>query len=204
MVRVKICGITSLRDAWDAVDAGADALGFVFATESPRYVSPAECRAITKTLPAFISTVGVFVDEKPSIVRSIRKECGLGYVQLHGSEGEDYASRFPGSVIKAFRVRSRREIMRASGYPAAVVLFDSFAPRKSGGTGRRIDLRLFEGIRIPVPFMLAGGLTPANVRSAVRMVRPYGVDASSGVERSPGIKDAAMIRSFIRAAKGLR
>ncbi len=200
-VRVKICGLTSRRDAFAAVEAGADALGFNFHPASPRCVTPAFARAVVRSLPPFVAPVGLFVNRPVRDVAAICRAAGLRMAQLHGDEPvPDIRRLAPLPVMKVIRVRDRQSVLRARRYGrAALRLFDAYDERAFGGTGRRFNWALLKGA--PRPFMLAGGLTPANVRRAVRTVRPYGVDVSSGVERAPGIKDHAKMRAFIRAAK---
>ena len=201
MLRVKICGITGAPDAVAAVQAGADALGFVFA-DSPRRVSAERAREIVSQLPPYVTPVGVFVDESPEAVRRTATETGLGAVQLHGSEGpEVVAALAPLACIKAFRIRSRGDLDAMARYQVQGYLVDAFVPGQPGGTGRTIDWRLFEGFRPPGPLILSGGLTPENVAEAVRRVRPYAVDVSSGVEAEPGRKDHERVRLFIQRAR---
>jgi len=201
VVRVKICGITSLADAVAAAQAGADALGFVFA-ESPRRVSVEVAREVISELPPYVTAVGVFVDESPEVVRRTATETGLGAVQLHGSEGpEVVAALAPLACIKAFRVRSRGDLEAMARYQVQGYLADAFVAGRPGGTGKTIDWRLFEGFRPPGPLILSGGLRPENVAEAVRRVRPYAVDVSSGVEAEPGCKDHERMRLFIQRAR---
>ncbi len=201
VVRVKICGITSLADAAAAVQAGADALGFVFA-ESPRRVPAERAREIISELPPYVTPVGVFVDETPEVVRWTATETGLGVVQLHGSEGpEVVAALAPLACIKAFRIGSRGDLEAMARYQVQGYLADAFVAGQPGGTGRTIDWRLFEGFRPPGPLILSGGLRPENVAEAVRRVRPYAVDVSSGVEAEPGRKDHERMRLFIQRVR---
>jgi len=203
LVRVKICGITNLEDAAAAVEAGADALGFVFYGNSPRYISPKDARSIISELPPFVTVVGVFVDEEAGRVREIAAGAGLGVVQLHGHETPDYCADMGLSVIKALRVRGERDILEMASYNVAAFLLDTYKKGQMGGTGEVFDWDLAvkavgEG-RGPV--ILSGGLSPENVAGAVEKVGPYAVDVSSGVESSPGIKNKELVRSFIREAK---
>ena len=205
MVRVKICGITSLRDALAAVEAGADALGFMFYEESPRAVSVRQAREIIRRLPPFVSKVGVFVNATAAQVKRIARECELDTLQFHGQETPDYCARFSLPVIKAFRIRDAASVRELPAYPVAAWLLDSFVPGRLGGTGAKFNWDLAVLARqAGRPVILAGGLTPANVAKAVRRVRPYAVDVSSGVETAPGVKDADKMRAFIRKAKGWR
>ena len=198
-VRIKICGIMNKEDAIAAAHFGADALGFVFAT-SPRKVSAESAREIIKTLPPFVKTVGVFVDEDPERVSSIAARCGLDILQFHGSESVGYCNSFNRRVIKAVRMQSRDELKNLSNYVDVVdgLLLDTYVPNKLGGTGITFDWELAVEARKYGRIILAGGLNPENVAAAIRMVKPYAVDASSGLERSPGVKDHEKMAQFIR------
>lgn len=198
-VRIKICGITNKEDALAAAHLGADALGFVFAT-SPRKVSIESAREIIKTLPPFVHTVGVFVDEDSQKVSSIAAQCGLDILQFHGNESVDYCSRFDRRVIKAVRLQSRDELKNLSRYVDVVdgLLLDTYVPNKPGGTGITFDWKLAVEARRYGRIILAGGLNPDNVATAVSTVRPYAVDASSGLERSAGVKDHQKMAQFIK------
>lgn len=200
MVRVKICGITDSGTALAAVEAGADALGFVF-VPSTRRITPDAAREIIRALPPFVATVGVFADRPLEEVREVAAYCGLDYVQLHGSEPPDYCRRVGVPVIKAFRVRDRTSLAACRAYPdVAAILLDSYTPTARGGTGLRFDWEVIAGVRFPRPLILAGGLNETNVAEAISRVRPYAVDVSSGVE-TDGRKDPARIAAFIRRAK---
>jgi phosphoribosylanthranilate isomerase len=198
-VRIKICGITNKEDALAAAHLGADALGFIFAP-SPRKISAERAREIIKALPPFIKTVGVFVDEDPERVSTIAAMCGLDVLQLHGSESIDYCSSFDRRVIKAVRLRSRDDLENLSKYVNVVdaLLLDTYVPNKLGGTGITFDWKLAVEARRYGRIILAGGLNPENVAAAISMVKPYAVDASSGLEQSPGVKDHEKIAQFIR------
>ena len=201
MVRVKICGITGVDDALKAAELGADALGFVFA-HSHRQVTPDVAREIIGRLPPFVMTVGVFVNEEIGIVRETRDFCGLDCVQLHGEETEAFAAELGTGVIKAVRVGSGDPFCEDS-YPSATLLLDAFSPDARGGTGQGFDWNLAVGPARRRPIVLAGGLTPENVVQAVRTVRPYAVDVSSGVESKPGRKDYDKLSRFINRAKSV-
>lgn len=203
MTRVKICGITNLEDARRAFDSGADALGFVFA-ESPRRVSAAQVKKIVKALGPWIATVGVFVNEKLENVRRIAAECGLSAVQLHGDESADYVRRLklPScKVIKAFRVAEKSDLKKILRYRADAFLFDTKVAGKWGGSGQSFDWDILKSLKTPCPVIVAGGLSPENVGEVVKRLLPYGVEASSSVERAPGKKDPRKVREFIRRAK---
>jgi len=202
-VRVKICGITSVADALTAVAAGADALGFMFHPPSPRNVSVEAARTIIAALPPFVARVGVFVDTPEAEIRRIATACGLDTLQLHGAEPPGFCQRLaPWSVVKAFRVRGPETLAELGAYPGMAWLLDSYVAGAMGGTGKTFNWDLAaQAVRGGGTVLLAGGLTPANVADAVRAVRPYGVDVSSGVESAPGRKDAGKVRELIAAAK---
>ncbi len=212
-VRVKICGITTVEDAIMAAGAGADAIGFVFHEKSPRYIGPPEVRDIVMKLPPFITTVGVFVNEDLGRVREIASEAGLGAVQLHGAETPTYCASMGISVIKAFRVRGEEDLEALGSYEGKVSAFllDTYKKGLMGGTGETFDWNLalkaskreIKGALKPTPLIISGGLKPHNVAMAVKKVRPYAVDVSSGVESGPGRKDRDKVLRFIREAKGL-
>ncbi len=202
MVKVKICGNTTLDDTMAAVEAGADAVGFVFYAKSPRAVDPKAAAAIIARLPPFVTPVGVFVNEDLSVVRRVMRECGLPLVQLHGDESPQYCAELGRAALKAVRVRDRRDLERLALYQVGGIVLDAFVEGTPGGTGVTVDWTLACEAKAPVPLILAGGLTPGNVTEAIRRVRPYGVDVSSGVEASPGKKDHAKVRAFIANAKG--
>jgi len=204
-VRVKICGITRAEDALIAVEVGADALGFIFYEESPRSITPSAARDIVAKLPPFIAKVGVFVNEEVSKVREIAAEVGLTTLQLHGEESPAYCEEVGLSVIKALRVRGEEDIHNISSLNVAALLLDTYKKGQIGGTGEVFDwaLALKALGKSNRPIILSGGLTPDNVAEAVKRVRPYAVDVSSGVEKSPGIKDSGLVESFIRRAKFL-
>lgn len=202
MVRVKICGLTNLEDALLAVEAGADALGFVFAP-SPRRITPQEARRICLELPPFVVRVGVFVDAPLEEVRAVADFCGLDAVQLHGNEPPEYCREVGRRVIKAVRVKDYLDPDSLNHYPVQAFLLDAYVPGQAGGTGKSFNWELVAGLEFPRPFILAGGLTPFNVARAVALVRPYGVDVSSGVERDgqPGRKDPQKVKLFITEAR---
>lgn len=214
---VKICGTTNLEDALAAVDAGADALGFVFA-ESPRRVEPAVAAQITRSLPEGIERIGVFVGETAERIGEIVKEVGLTGVQLHGYKTLDVPSRLkaePGSsgelqVTLAFPMRRSGEIgegLSQFGNPDRV-LFDTAVDGKVGGSGQtwnwEMGRALLATVSAHIKVVIAGGLVPSNVVDAIRTLHPWGVDVASGVEREPGKKDLEKVRAFVRAAKGVR
>lgn len=199
MIKVKICGITRLKDATACALMGADFIGFVFAP-SPRRISPEEARSIIGDLPLPVKTVGVFVNEQLERIREIRDFCGLDAVQLHGDETEEMIAELDGMVIKALRIGSNGEPDH-DAYPNATLLLDTYSPQARGGTGKTFDWNLAVPIARKRPIFLAGGLTPENVADAVQRVRPYALDISSGVELAPGRKDHAKLERFISRAK---
>lgn len=202
MVKVKICGITSLQDALTAVEAGADALGFVFYSASPRHISPEQAAEIIRKLPPFVQTVGLFVNEYLSTVNSTADLCGLDVVQLHGEETPGYCGSIRRRVIKAFRIKDITTLEALQQYQVAGYLLDAWSPTAHGGTGQTFNWEIAaKAAQTGRNIILAGGLTPENVAESIRQVHPYGVDVSSGVESAPGRKDADQIKRFVTLAK---
>jgi phosphoribosylanthranilate isomerase len=203
-VKVKICGITNAPDALTAVEAGADALGFMFYEPSPRHVSISQAARIIKELPPFIIKVGVFVDADEDLVMRAIGDCSLNMLQFHGHETPEYCSQFGLMSMKAFRMRDAASLAALQEYPTEAWLLDAFVADKLGGTGEKFNWDLaIEAKKFGRPIFLAGGLTPSNVAEAVRTVQPYAVDVSSGVEATAGKKDQAKVREFIQAAKSV-
>lgn len=203
-VKVKICGITSWRDARRACEAGADFLGFNFYPGSPRYIEPAKARRIIRRLPKSIGVVGVFQDESEKNVRAIARQAGLGYLQLHGDEPPAMVLRLGRSwhVIKAQRVgKSFRPARLARYEKAAAFLLDGFDRHRRGGTGKTFDWKIARQARRYGRIMIAGGLTPENVGEAVRAGKPWAVDVAGGVEAAPGKKDFVRMKAFVQAAR---
>jgi len=195
-VLVKICGITRVEDAAAAVDCGAGALGFVFWPGSPRCIDPHRARAIVATLPPFVTPVGVFVNQPAEYVRGVASLVHLGAVQLHGDETVGYADGIATPAIKAVTVADPQ----LSVWPVrTTLLLDVGDTEKRGGTGRTIDWTAAARLAAQRKILLAGGLTPENVAEAVAQVRPFGIDVSSGVERSPGIKDHRRLLALFEA-----
>jgi len=203
MVRVKICGITTVEDALQAVEAGADAIGLVFHAESPRYVFPEQAAAIVRALPPFVQAVGLFVNADIGFVNATAAQCRLDIVQLHGEESPEYCGLVERRVVKVFRVKDITSLDPMKDYRVAGYLLDAYSPKAHGGTGTTFNWEVAKTAKKYGPIILAGGLTPDNVRLAVESVDPYAVDVSSGVESAPGKKDHAKVREFIRRAKGL-
>jgi phosphoribosylanthranilate isomerase len=204
MTIVKVCGITNSEDAIAAGDAGADAIGLVFAP-SPRQVNVESAREISAVLPDGMLKVGVFVNETPKEVLRIAGEVGLDYAQLHGDETpEDVAAVRSGGVgtVKALRVRDAGSLAALEEYEADFFLLDSYSAKARGGTGERFDWEVAKALRGYANILVSGGLTPENVRAAVEFFEPYGVDASSSLEDTPGKKNEERVRRFVSAAKG--
>lgn len=202
MVKVKICGITSLDDALTAIEAGADALGFVFYPASPRHIFPEQAADIIRRLPPFVQTVGLFVDEKLTIVNATADRCGLDVIQLHGEETPGYCESVRRRVIKAFRVKDIATLELLVQYHVSGYLLDAWSPAAHGGTGQVFNWDIAaEAVLGGRSIILAGGLNPENIAESIRQVHPYGVDVSSGVESAPGHKDAFKIRRFVELAK---
>jgi phosphoribosylanthranilate isomerase len=203
-IKVKICGITNLDDAIAAVDCGADALGFVFFAGSPRYISHEKVREIIKKLPSFTTTVGVFVNEKIEEIEKIIALTGIDVIQLHGNEPPEMCN-ISRRIIKAIRVKSLESLDPLRNYKDTVSAFllDTFTPDIFGGTGQVFNWDIALEAKQFGRIILAGGLTPDNIAEAVRHVRPYGVDVSSGVELEKGEKDHKKMKLFIERAKAV-
>lgn len=201
--RIKICGITREEDALAAVRAGVDFLGFIFARQSPRCIEAARAAEIIARLDRAVETVGVFVDEDPRAVEEIVRLCGLDLAQLHGSESPLYCGRLACRVIKSFRVGPGAGRAELALYAGAVDFFllDTYRKGLAGGTGETFDWNLIEKLDPPGPFILAGGIGPDNVAAAIEMVRPFAVDANSGVELSPGCKDEEKIKRLVKEVR---
>jgi len=199
--RVKICGITRLEDAQQAVDLGAAALGFNFYPPSPRYVEPAAARAIVNQLPPFVTAAGVFANEADAgRVISIAHDAGVTTVQLHGPGFPDLHELLSAfTLVVAVPVREGFKVEELGNLKPSAYLLDAFDPDRPGGTGKTFDWNAAREAKRYGPIILAGGLTPENVGRAVRVVRPFAVDVASGVESAPGIKDAAKLRAFFAA-----
>ena len=200
-MRVKICGITNREDAHAAIELGADALGFVFA-KSPRQVTKDQSRDIIRNLPPFVTTVGVFVDEKADVIKEICDFCGIHTVQLHGNEQPAYLNELEGyKIIKVFRIKEEDDLKPLANYKPHAFLLDSYVKGVTGGTGIPFKWDIARQAHKYGTIILSGGLTPENVKEAIRIVKPYAVDVSSGVESSPGKKDKLLMKQFIENAK---
>lgn len=205
MVRVKICGMNRAEDVVLAVRLGVHALGFIFAP-SPRQVSPEAVREIVRGLPPLVQTVGVFVNEDPARIREIVSFCGLDLVQLHGDESPADCEALMPRTVKAFRLKDEASLAAIEPYRGKVraALFDAYSEEKRGGTGKTLDWDLAaRGKELEIPIILAGGLTPGNVRKAVSTVRPFAVDVNSGVEERPGRKSPALMERLMEIVSNL-
>ena len=207
--RVKICGITSIEDAEAAVAAGADALGFMFVASSPRFLEFAAAQKIIASLPPFVARVGVFVNATEEFITTALQTCSIDVIQLHGDEAPDFCAsiRTRARVIKAFRIHNEDSLTPLPKYPVDAWLLDSFVPGQHGGTGAIFNWNLAvraQSMAGSRPVILAGGLTSQNVAQAVREVHPYGVDVSSGVEKSPGRKKNSSNSSWKTASSAGR
>ncbi|OLU29133.1 N-(5'-phosphoribosyl)anthranilate isomerase [Pseudomonas sp. PA15(2017)] len=204
VVRSKICGITRLEDGLAAVAAGADAIGLVFYARSPRAVSIEQAQAIVAGLPPFVTTVGLFVDTPQRDIEVVLAAVPLDLLQFHGDESAAECEALGRPYIKALRVRAQDDVAaQVDAYPGArAVLLDTFVDGVPGGTGQAFDWALVPAT-LSKPVILAGGLTPGNVASAIAQVRPYAVDVSGGVEASKGIKDATKVKDFVRAVRAV-
>lgn len=202
MTRVKICGITNLADARTAIRAGADALGFVFA-KSPRQIKVAEAIDLSRALGPFVTRVGVFANAPYWQVKRIAEECALDVVQLHGDESTLMVQKLRREfrVIKSFRVATAYDLRPVRDYDADAYLFDTKVDGVYGGTGVTLPWEILKQVKFERPVILAGGLNSRNVGEVIRLLRPYGVDVSSGVEKSPGVKDPKLLREFVINAK---
>jgi len=201
---VKVCGITNPADARVAAEAGADAVGFIFA-ESPRLVVAEEARRISIALPENVLKVGVFVNAPPEEVLRVAAEAGLDMAQLHGDETpETVAAVRAGGlpVMKAIRVRNADDLADVERFDADLLLLDAYSEKARGGTGERFDWGVAKSLKGRGNIVVSGGLAPENVREALDFFEPYGVDASSSLEDAPGKKNQESVRRFIVAAKG--
>jgi phosphoribosylanthranilate isomerase len=200
MTFVKVCGITRAEDARHAVQHGATALGFVFWPGSPRYIDPARAAQIIETLPPGVTSVGVFVDQPVDEIEQIVERAGVGTIQLHGDETSAHAAALGRPVLKATTIAAA-ETMLADWPDDTLVLLDAHDPVRRGGTGQTIDWAGAADLAARRRVVLAGGLTPDNVQEAIAVVRPYGVDVSSGVEQSPGVKDLDKMSRFLEQVR---
>ena len=200
--RIKICGIKEARHALTAADAGADAIGLVFYKDSPRFVTPGTAANIVGVLPPYVTTVGLFVDANDRKVRQTLAEVHLDLLQFHGSEEPDFCAQFGVPYVRAVPMGEGVDLLEYAGRfaTARALLLDAHAPGEPGGTGRTFDWAAIPR-DLPMPLILSGGLTPENVGRAVREVKPWAVDVSSGVESGRGSKDPRKIVEFIRSVQ---
>ncbi len=202
--QVKICGVTTVADALAAAEAGADMIGLMLYEGSPRHISHAQAAEISRALPPFVLKVGVFVNPEEALVSRAIAECQLSLLQFHGTEPSEFCTQFGLMSVKALRVKDAVSLTALEQYANDAFLLDAYAPNGLGGTGEKFNWDLaVEAQKFGKPIFLAGGLTPENVADAVRQVRPFAVDVSSGVESAPGMKDAAKVRAFIAAVRAV-
>ena len=210
-MRVKICGITQIEQGRAIADLGADSIGFICVSKSPRYVKPEQIKQIVDKLPRKTVKVGVFADRTESEIVSIVDRAGLTAVQLHGAESPEYCQQLRQQLcqkidsaielIKAFRIKSKESLQETSAYTNCIdtLLLDAYHPQMLGGTGHTINWQDLSQFKPSLPWMLAGGLTPDNVKDALNRLQPDGIDLSSGVERAPGDKDLAKVELLFQA-----
>lgn len=204
MVRVKICGITTAKDAFWAARCGADAVGFNFVDGTPRYIEPEKAKPIVLQMPPFVSAVGVFANASPEKVQEIFDFCNLDYAQLHGHETPAFCQRLSDiPIIKAIHIETEEDLKELERYKVNSYLLDARVKGKLGGTGQTIDWNIARRASQYGNILLAGGLNPDNVIEAVKRARPYAVDVASGVEYQPGQKSRTAVRDFIRLAKSV-
>jgi len=197
--RIKICGMREMAEVAAVVNAGVDAIGLIFAGQSPRYIEPKKAREIVASLPPFVEAVGVFLDQPLDEVNEIVRSCGLSLVQLHGEESPEYCAGVACQVIKVFRMKPGLSRADLAPYTevASAFLFDTFHKQMAGGTGQTFAWELLAELASARPVILAGGLTPENVGEAIRQARPFAVDLNSGVESAPGCKNLDKVRAAI-------
>ena len=203
--RVKYCGLTRVEDALHAAVIGVDAIGLVFYDKSPRSVSVDQAKLIVECLPAFVTTVGLFVNADPENVNRIAKAVNLDLLQFHGDESAAECERFDRPYVKAIRMREELDLDQLSGefQNASGLLLDAYDKNLFGGTGKSFDWSMIPDQR-SLPIILAGGLSPENVGQAINDVHPYAVDVSGGIEASKGIKDKEKMNAFMRGINSVR
>lgn len=199
MTKIKICGITNKEDAINAASLNVDMMGFIFYRNSKRYIEPRVVRDIANELPPSIAKVGVFVNEKEEKVFEIAQDLSLEMLQFHGDETPDYCLGFKDKykVIKAFRLKTKKDLKDTNDYDVDLYLLDTYAPDTFGGSGEIFDWKILEDYEFLKPIILSGGLNPKNISQAIKEISPYGVDVSSGVESSPGKKDLELMKKFV-------
>ncbi len=203
-MRVKVCGITNIEDAKVCVELGVYAIGFIFAKKSPRRITFEKAREIISSLPPFIQSVGVFVNEEYQLIEDAIRYCGLDLVQLHGDESPQICERLMPRVIKAIRVKDRSSLGEIEKYRGKVkaILLDTYVKEVEGGTGRSFDWSIAkEAKKFGIPIILSGGIGPDNIKEAIRTVNPFAVDINSKVEERPGKKSAYLLRRFMEELK---
>lgn len=199
--RVKICGVRRAADVQSAADAGADAVGLVFYPPSPRYLEPAAAGLLARSLPPFMSAVALFVNADPARVHAVLAQVPTATLQFHGDESADYCRSFGRPYIKAVRMRPQTDLLEcARTYADAVGLLLDADTESFGGAGKQFDWS-WAAVDLPLPMVLSGGLNPDNVAAAIRRLRPWAVDVSSGVESAKGIKDAGKIARFLEEVR---
>src|SRR3990170_223027 len=201
MVRIKICGITNIKDALLSVELGATALGFVFYKGSKRYIKPDNAQSIISKLPPFVTTVGVFANQELDEINKIKEKAGFDIVQLHGDESPDFCMKVKGKAIKAIRVKENIDPKEVESYPTQAILFDNYSTEAFGGSGETFGWEILKDLNTSKKIILSGGLTPENVARAIRIVNPYAVDISTGVEENPGKKNPDKLKRFIKAVR---
>jgi phosphoribosylanthranilate isomerase len=200
MTWIKICGITNLEDGLKAASLGVDALGFVFA-RSARRIEPDIAKRIIQPLPGSLLKVGIFVDEKSEQVQRLADYCGLNGLQFHGSESPEYCRKFLPPVFKAIRIRDSESLKEMGKYQDVSLLLDAYSPAQAGGTGQSFPWEVALVAKEKRDFILSGGLNPLNVGEAIKKVKPWGVDVSSGVESSSGKKDLLKMAEFVKEVR---
>ncbi len=201
MLQVKICGITRLEDIFILIKYPVWALGFIQVETSPRYVKPDFAKKLISYLPNRIIPVGVFQDHSIQTVKQIREYCRFSMVQLHGNEEPSFCARLGRGVIRAFRIGNKLDFIQMEHYQSVsdYFLFDTFVPGKNGGTGQPFSWKLLKGVeRLKQPFLISGGLSPDNIQKCLGITTPFGIDVNSGVESSPGEKDAQKVHLLFK------
>jgi phosphoribosylanthranilate isomerase len=196
MIAVKICGITSLKDAEMAVNYSVSAIGMIFCPDSPRYVDPAEVEQWIERIPDSVKKVGVFVNEQIDTINNITRQLKLEFIQLHGDESPEFCNGIIRPVIKVFRVGDDFDAIVLNEYDVHGFLFDTYKKGNPGGTGTRFNWDLIANLKTETPIILSGGLTPENVLNGIEAVNPAAVDVNSGVESVPGVKDEEKIKEL--------
>lgn len=199
--RIKVCGITRIQDAQAAARLGVDALGFVFYRKSPRYIEPQQAAEIIRSMPPFVSAIGLFVNPAQTEINSTLAACPLDVIQLHGNESPEFCQAQGRRVIKAVAVSAQEDLKQAAQYHCPVLLDAKAPPGVYGGAGETFDWSLLQHFSHDYPLILAGGLNSENVRQAARIRQWFALDVSSGIESSPGIKDADKMRAFVASVR---